>query len=64
MILQTIGSSRVARIYEKVNAWLTLFISLYQTRHVTPYMHVLVVHIPKFSKDIGSLVPFSQPGLE
>ena len=25
---------------KQVNAWLTLFTSLYQTRHVTPYMHV------------------------
>ena len=48
----------------KVTAWLTLFISLYQTRHVTPYMHALVAHIPKFLKDIGSLAPYSQQGLE
>ena len=30
----------------KVTRWITLFTS------VTPYMHVLVAHIPKFLKDI------------
>ena len=27
-------------------------------------MHVLVAHIPEFLKDIGSLAPYSQQGLE
>ena len=48
----------------KAKNWITLFTSLYQTRHVTPYMHILVAHIPKFLKDIGSLAPYSQQGLE
>ena len=48
----------------KVTSWLTLFTTVYQTRHVTPYMHVLVAHVPKFLKDIGSLAPYSQQGLE
>lgn len=42
----------------KVTSWVTLFPSVYHTRHVTPYMHVLVAHVPKFLKDIESLVPF------
>ena len=48
----------------KVTSWITLFTSVYHTRHVTPYMHVLVAHVPKFLKDIGSLAPYSQQGLE
>ena len=27
-------------------------------------MHILVAHIPKFLKDIGSLAPYSQQGLD
>ena len=27
-------------------------------------MHILVAHVPKFLKDIGSLAPYSQQGLE
>ena len=48
----------------KVKSWMTLFTSVYQTRNVTPYMHVLVAHIPQFLRDIGSLAVFSQQGLE
>ena len=47
-----------------VQNWLTLFLSVYPTKHVTPYMHLLVHHIPEFLKLHGSLAPFSQQGLE
>ena len=47
-----------------VTNWLTLFLSVYPTKHVTPYMHLLVHHIPEFLKLHGSLAPYSQQGLE
>ena len=37
--------------------WMSLFIS----KNVTPYMHILVVHFPTIMKDHGM---FSQKGLE
>ena len=43
---------------------MTLFTSLYLTKDVTPYMHVLVAHMPKLLRDVGSLGKFSQQGLE
>lgn len=49
---------------EKAKNWITLFTLLYQTKNVTPYMHVLVAHVPKLLKDFGSLAKFSQQGLE
>ena len=48
----------------KVESWITLFTTLYQTRHVTPYIHVLVAHITKFLRDQCSLSKFSQQGFE
>ena len=48
----------------KVTTWMTLFTSVYHTRHVTPYMHILSVHIPSLLRDTGSLAKFSQQGLE
>ena len=48
----------------KVVSWITLFTSAYQTWHVPPYMYVLVAHIPKFLRDIGSLSEFSQQWLQ
>ena len=41
-----------------------LFLEVYQTKHVTPYMHTFAYHIPKFIFLHGSLAPFSQQGLE
>ena len=49
---------------EKARDWITLFTSLYQTKNVTPYMHVLVAHVPKFLRDFGSFAIFSQQRLE
>ena len=49
---------------EKATSWIKLFTSLYKTKDVTPYMHVLVAHVPKFLRDVGSLGKFSQQGLE
>ena len=43
---------------------MTLFLTVYQTKHVTPYMHLLVSHIPQFLEMYGTLAPFSQQGLE
>ena len=37
---------------------------LFQTKHVTPYIHILVSHVPDFLRKYGSLAPFSQQGLE
>ena len=38
--------------------------SVYQSTHVTPYMHTLIFHVPEFLNLYGSLLPFSQQGLE
>ena len=43
---------------------MSLFTSVYQTENVTPYLHVLVSHMPEFLKLYGSISPFSQQGLE
>ena len=47
----------------KIKGWINLFTNTYQTCHVTPYMHVLVAHIPTFLEKFGSLAIFSQQGL-
>ncbi len=48
----------------RVKKWLSVFLSIYQTKHVTPYIHILVSHVPEFLEIYGSLSPFSQQGLE
>ena len=48
----------------ETKVWLELFLSMYQTKHVTPYMHALVWHVPEFLRLYGTICPFTQQGLE
>ena len=44
--------------------WLKPFLEVYQTKHVTLYIHTLVFHNPEFIQLYGSLAPYSRQGLE
>ena len=44
--------------------WIRDFLTVNHTRHATPYMHLLIAHIPEFLRLYGSLAPCSQQGLE
>ena len=44
--------------------WLELFLSIYQAKHVKPYMHAFVCHVPEFLGLYGTICPFTQQGLE
>ena len=57
-------STNKEQIKQSASQWLKLFLEVYQTKHVTPYMHTLVFHVPEFIELYGSLAPFSQQGLE
>jgi len=61
---KTITTSKLNEFQDKLKQWMILFISVYQTTHVTPYMHVMVTHVPEFLKLYGCIAPFSQQGLE
>lgn len=54
----------VQEFSNKTKLWLDLFLSLYQMKHVTPYMHALVWHVPEFLHLYNSICPFTQQGLE
>ena len=62
--LQSNDHLNADQLQDDVDAWISLFTSIYQTKHVTPYIHILVSHIPQFIKIYGTLAPFSQQGLE
>ena len=49
---------------ENIDDWLKNFLSVYQTKNVTPYIHLLACHIPEFLKRYGTIAPFSQQGVE
>ena len=48
----------------KAKAWVTAFTSIYQSKDVTPYMHALAMHMGEFIQLHGSVVKFTQQGLE
>lgn len=48
----------------EARSWLVSYLSIYQTKNVTPYIHALVMHVWEFIDLYGSLEPFSQQGLE
>ena len=45
-------------IKEEAEKWVILFLEVYQRKHVTPYMHTVLYHIPKFISLHRSLAPF------
>ena len=49
---------------EQCNIFLVMFLKLYPTKHVTPYMHALRWHVPEFIEMYGKISPFTQQGLE
>ena len=49
---------------EQCNIFLVMFLKLYPTKHVTPYMHGLRWHVLGFIEMYGKICPFTQQGLE
>ena len=44
--------------------WVDKFIHEYQTKNVTPYIHAMSNHVGEFMRVHGSILPFTQQGLE
>ncbi|CAB4002224.1 Hypothetical predicted protein [Paramuricea clavata] len=48
----------------KVTSWLELFLTVYQAKDVTPYMHALYAQVPEFLQLYTNLEYFIQQGME
>ena len=48
----------------KPKAWVGDFCLLYQTKHVTPYVHAMAMHVPQFIELYGNITKFTEQGLE
>ena len=42
----------------KIKLWVTLYLSVYQTKDVTPYIHSFLNHVPEFIRLHGNLISF------
>ena len=54
----------IAALTAKIKWWFQQFLSLYQAKDVTPYMHALYHHIPEFLKLYINVAHFKQQGME
>ena len=54
----------IVQLEEKIKGWFKIFLSLYQAKDVTPYMHALYSHVPEFLKLYKNVVFFNQQGME
>ena len=57
-------NDKLMNLKSRLNDWISLFQLVFQTKHVTPYIHVLVSHIPEFLSLYDPISLFSQQGLE
>lgn len=61
---QNLRAANAAMFAKEAKDWIQSFLTVYQSRDITPYMHAFVMHVPEFLELHGYLVMFSQQGLE
>ena len=60
----SVAEEEIKKFELDAKSWLQCFLSIYQTKNVTPYMHLMVSHLPEFLRIHGSISMFTQQGLE
>ena len=48
----------------EAQAWVTTYLTVYQTKNIIPYIHAFTMHVHKFIRLYESLQPYSQQALE
>ena len=49
---------------DRARQWGKVFVGVYQSDRVTPYIHATMNHVHEFMRVHGSILPFTQQGLE
>ena len=58
------AESGADELQSDIKEWVRDFLTVYQTKNVTPYMHSFANHAPEFIKHYGDVAKFTQEGLE
>ena len=58
------NTGKILDFNQNAKKWVTKYISLYPTKDVTPYMHIMAYHVSETIHMHGSLSQFTQQGLE
>ena len=59
-----ISSADIEAFEAQAKQWVSNFIDVYQTKNVTPYIHAMFNHVGEFMRVHGSILAFTQQGLE
>ena len=59
-----LSNNCIAEFERRARNWGEKFVAVYQRRNVTPYIHALMNHVGEFMRIHGSIIPFTQQGLE
>ena len=54
----------VSKFASDSKAWVRRFLDIYHENNVTPYIHAMANHVHEFMTMHGSILPFTQQGLE
>ena len=58
------SEDEIIQLQGDIKSWFGLVLSVYQAKHVTPYMHALHCHVPEFLKLYQNMAYYTQQGLE
>ena len=61
---QSITFAEANQFEAEAKSWVKKFTAIYQTKNVTPYIHIMAMHIPEFIYMHQNLAQFTQQGLE
>lgn len=59
-----LSDDAITEFQTRARKWGESFVEVYQQKHVTPYIHALMNHVGEFMQIHGSILPFTQQGLE
>ena len=57
-------SNHIVKFEAASKAFVQDFVNIYPAKHVTPYMHCMMQHVSEFMDTYGSILQFTQQGLE
>ena len=63
-IQKDLDEQEIMQIQEEIEKWVALFLDVYVTKHLTPYMHAFLHHIHEFLRLHRNINLFNQQGLE
>ena len=61
---QRISSAEANKFEADAKTWVRNFTQIYQSKNVTPYIHIMAMHVPEFIHKYDNLVQFTQQGLD